>query len=86
MTPDELWEKYSSTLIYRNDGEMKTFQTMDKQDFSFALAEYGAAVRKRDAEICRQECLVDGLDTSDDIAYNLAVSDCAAAISREPLP
>ena len=78
MTPEELWEKYQP---YRS-----AESAMSKTVFLAALAEYGAAVRQRDAEICRQECLVDGLDTSDDIAYNLAVSDCAAAIEKMKLP
>ncbi len=83
MTPEELSERMSVYFVNMPTPEMCHAA---KRDFLVALAEYGAAVRKRDAEICRQECLVDGLDTSDDIAYNLAVSDCAAAISREPLP
>lgn len=80
MKSDELWEKYKrASTVYNLD-------VMTRKDFLAALHEYGQAVRARDAEIARSECLVDGLDTSDDIAYNLAVADCAAAISKEPMP
>lgn len=78
---EELWEKQPGVS---DEGVMLI--AMTKQSFLAALREYGAAVRARDAEIARSECLVDGLDTSDDIAYNLAVADCAAAIVREELP
>lgn len=45
---------------------------MGKSGFLAALAEYGKAVRDGDAEICRETG-----------GY---ADDCAAAISREPLP
>jgi len=68
MNADELWEKYSSPHL----------KFMSKRDFLAALAEYGQAVRDRDAEICRQQ--PDEFQTPDQRL------DCAAAISREPLP
>lgn len=44
-----------------------------KVDFLAALHEYGQEVRRRDAEVC--------VEVSDEIG-----ADCAAAISKEPLP
>lgn len=64
---DELWEKYYSHA-----------RTITRQDFLAALAEYGQAVRDRDAEICRQQ--PDEFQTPDQRL------ECAAAISREPMP
>jgi len=43
MTPDELWEKYSTQGIGAH--------TMYRFQFLAALHEYGQAVRDRDAEI-----------------------------------
>lgn len=60
MTPDELWEKYAID------------EMIDRQPFMTALAEYGQAVRDRDAEIARE--------------YEAQGIACSAAISREPLP
>lgn len=67
MTPEQLWKKHQiRDSIY-------------KEDFLTALAEYGQAVRERDAEICRERA------ERDDHA-KAPYKDCAAAISREPLP
>jgi len=71
MNADELWEKYSSPHL----------KFMSKRDFLAALAEYGQAVRDRDAEIARE--LHSG--EQDDITRD-AKFKSAAAISREPLP
>ena len=71
MTPDELWEKYADMQHMQN-------LYMPKVNFLAALAEYGQAVRDRDAEICRQQ--PDEFQTPDQRL------ECAAAISREPLP
>ena len=71
---DELWQKY------QHDG------WIGPTAFAAALHEYGALVRARDVEVCKEEHLLDPADTSDDIAYDNAVRDCATAISREPLP
>jgi len=68
---DELWEKYAAEFT---DGS----ESMRKRDFLAALAEYGQAVRDRDAEICRQQ--PDEFQTPDQRL------ECAAAISREPMP
>jgi len=72
MNADELWEKYSSPHL----------KFMSKRDFLAALAEYGQFIRDGDAEICKGK--IDPEWPNDDIS-NMA-SDCAAAISREPLP
>jgi len=74
MKADELWDKYA----YRSDSPPHITYTQ----FLAALAEYGQAVRDRDAEICKGK--IDPEWPNDDIS-NMA-SDCAAAISREPLP
>jgi len=71
MTPDELWDKF----MYQSPAA--------KGDFLAALKEYGAAVRKRDAEICRG---LDDVETSPGFYRNANSDDCAAAIEREPLP
>jgi hypothetical protein len=71
MTPDELWEKW----IAIDENKVNAYDT-----FCSLLAEYGAAVRKRDAEICRGQML------RADVRHNHGVFACAAAISREPLP
>lgn len=71
---DELWEKYSKPQMLDNHFH----DVMLEKDFISALAEYGQAVRKKDA----------------DVARNLAVGDLAKtvcdrvadAISMEPLP
>ena len=66
---DEIWEKYEA------------FGRIYYKDFLAALAEYGKAVRDRDAEIARE--LHSG--EQDDITRD-AKFKSAAAISREPLP
>jgi len=76
MKADELWEKYSDVKV------MWDLRRMTQDAFLAALAEYGKAVRNRDAEICKGK--IDPEWPNDDIS-NMA-SDCAAAISREPLP
>jgi len=81
MTPDELWEKYSTPGITG---------VMYESQFLAALAEYGAAVRARDVEICRDRANFFG-DVPDSALIPLhkrereAYRDCAAAIAREPL-
>ena len=72
---EELWEKY----LTRPDGDI---DFVGRADFLAALREYGAAVRARDKELCREK--IDPEWPNDDIS-NMA-SDCAAAIDREPLP
>lgn len=74
MTPNELWEKYRKILALPGT----TLLVVEEKDFLAALAEYGQAVRDRDAEICRQQ--PDEFQTPDQRL------ECAAAISREPLP
>lgn len=72
MTPDELWKKYQVGYAIRKD------------DFLAALKEYGAEVRKRDADKCNKEAkrLADiGFHNESHTASNNA-----AAIAREPLP
>ena len=51
--------------------------SVSKSDFLAAIEEYGQAVRDRDAEICEFALSVD---------RHAGPNDCAAAISREPLP
>lgn len=79
MTPDELWEKHKQQSP---EGEF-----IDKSDFLAALAEYGQAVKGACSDACSDE-KVDAKATGEegDIAYNQACDDCAAAISREPMP
>ena len=72
MTPEELWETYQP---YRS-----AESAMSKTVFLAALAEYGKAVRDRDAEIAR---------TVGDFSvyrYGGKVGIAAVEISREPLP
>ena len=64
MTPDELWEKYADMQHMQN-------LYMPKVNFLAALAEYGAAVRQRDADI------------ASDSAIGSVIAD---TISKEPLP
>lgn len=73
MTPDELWEKYSADFGGCTDGHFSFFKA--------ALSEYGAAIRKRDAEIACK-LFADHYDHSQ---KKVGAMDCAAAISREPL-
>ena len=75
MKADELWEKYSDVKV------MWDLRRMTQDAFLAALAEYGQAVRDRDAEIARE--LHSG--EQDDITRD-AKFKSAAAISREPLP
>lgn len=70
---DELWEKYVSNAFLNRPVRKEV-----KIHFLAALAEYGQAVRDRDAEICRQQ--PDEFQTPDQRL------ECAAAISREPMP
>ena len=85
MSPDELWEKYKQPGKF--DGF--TGDIVCGLDFLAALREYGAAVRKRDAEICRE---VDerGPVCDDPVVFEAihesGEEGCAAAIEREPLP
>lgn len=65
MTPDELWEKHKDDLMFSNHLEVSNAA------FLAALAEYGAAVRQRDAEI------------ASDSAIGSVIAD---TISKEPLP
>jgi len=71
MTTEELWEEYKDEI---------------KAGWIRALKEYGAAVRKRDAEILNNEVKrlneIDGC-YQDDADY---VSSLAAAIEATPLP
>lgn len=77
--PDALWEKYSG------DGYMV------EDEFLAALREYGQAVRKRDAEICRKNAEFFG-NAADSELHPLHVREretyinCAAAIEQEKLP
>lgn len=74
---DELWEKYWDIEAYGQP-------VMTKSDFLAALAEYGKAVRDRDAEICnRLERTGVKCGNGRVIASSI---ECAAAISREPMP
>lgn len=70
---DELWHQHT--------GGMGVYMTYDQ--FLAALHEYGQAVRKRDAEICRGLPMVPGTGLRD---FEPNGGDCAAAISKEPLP
>jgi len=74
MKADELWEKYSAMTRTSEDAVYHA-------DFLAALAEYGQAVRDRDAEICRNasDKWLDGEVRDVIFAVNIA-------ISREPLP
>lgn len=77
MKADELWEKYYSYASMNGD-------YMTKPQFLAALAEYGQAVRDRDAEICnRLERTGVKCGNGRVIASSI---ECAAAISREPMP
>ena len=75
MTKDELWEKYVG------NGVMIT-----RDEFLAALSEYGqhigAAVRKRDAEICRSIFY----DPAWHSELKRGAQNCAAAIEATPLP
>ena len=75
MTPDELWEKYANELLGAQ-------RVMDKSDFLAALAEYGQAVRDRDAGLVMSRAHADPKN----LLRTAIITDCAAAISREPLP
>ena len=76
---EELWRKY------QHDG------WIGPTAFSAAMREYGAAVRKRDAEVCRKSTITD-MRTDDWRveemweAINETVEETAAAIEQEPLP
>ena len=74
---EELWKKYAVT-----DAVTKN-QLITSWAFEAALHEYGALVRKRDAEVCKTE-----ENRLYDIGFNneaYTASVCAAAIEREPL-
>lgn len=80
MTPNELWDKYKQPGKF--DGF--TGDIVCRLDFLAALAEYGKAVRDRDAEICnRLERTGVKCGNGRVIASSI---ECAAAISREPMP
>jgi len=74
MKADELWEKY-----YYADEDCGHMVRRDS--FLAALAEYGQAVRDRDAEIARKNSV-----SGDPQEWISACSDCADAIDYEPLP
>ena len=76
MTPDELWEKYGPP----KDGNSPLY-AQGRIKFLAALKEYGAAVRKRDAEIARELHVGEQDDITRDAKYK-----SAAAIEGEPLP
>jgi len=75
---DELWEKY------KWNSERVPTGLMTRNDFLAALAEYGQFVRDRDAEICNT--LEASGTTRRSGRFIASAVDCAAAISREPLP
>ena len=75
MLADELWEKHCSV-----DG------TVHYQKFIAAIKEAMEAVREKAVAKCMNESLVEPCDTADDIAYDNAVKDCAAAIKQMELP
>ena len=74
MKADELWEKYLTH-------EPQEVSRMYVTGFYAALAEYGQAVRDRDAEIARKNSV-----SGDPQEWISACSDCADAIDYEPLP
>jgi len=74
MKADELFRKYAKH--YGNG-----FELINEDDFLAALAEYGQAVRDRDAEIARKNSV-----SGDPQEWISACSDCADAIDYEPLP
>lgn len=80
MKADELWEKHSKI-----EPGWQTIRKMNKDDFLAALAEYGKAVRDRDAEICKQMFRHWVVAPTFTVTCPTA-NDCAAAISREPMP
>lgn len=87
MTPNELWDKYKQPGKF--DGF--TGDIVCRLDFLAALAEYGQAVRDRDAEICgmstKDILLAAGEMTAQELRTVHAILDSRiAAISREPLP
>ena len=55
---------------------------MYKSDFLAAINEACAAVRARDAEVCRDKETHDITST----VRHITPADCAAAIAKEPLP
>lgn len=67
MKADELWEKYAAEFSSQ-------CYLMTEENFLAALREYGAAVRARDAEICRDD------------GYGQDGHLCANEIEGEPLP
>lgn len=72
MTPDELWEKYLAPVL----GE-----SVLRQPFKDALAEYGEAVRAEAVSVCKEL-----EDKRHGNAHNFACEDCAAAIEKMKLP
>ena len=80
MTPDELWEKYKCIVTHEASGECEYITSMD--DFLAALREYGQAVRNRDAQVCIDRFEADPKN----LLRTAIITDCAAAIEREPLP
>ena len=81
---DELWEKY------KWNSERVPTGLMTRNDFRAALKEYGAEVRKRDAEILKElhaeETMSKHVSRFDLNAARSAIDKCAAAIEGDPLP
>lgn len=70
---EELWEKYCHTHAATHD------KIMTLAGFAYALQEYGAAVRARDAEE------VTNIPAANGYVRGI-LAHAAAAIEREPLP
>ena len=72
MTPEQLWGKHLHNDMYAT-----------KAGFLAALAEYGQAVRDRDAEIATDSTAHTAYQSKECYRFSSYI---AAAISREPLP
>lgn len=57
-----------------------------REDVATAYAAGVAAERERCAKVCEAEKLTEPVSSADDIAYNMAVNDCAAAIRKGETP
>ena len=77
---EELAAKALGNAVWSVDGPNFRQQVID------ALREYGAAVRKRDAELCRAEIAPGASKSEFEAGSNTGCHLCAAAIDREPLP
>lgn len=76
---DELWEKCHTKV------GVDSWEVVDKDDFLSALCEYGEAVRAGAVKECQRAGKPVG--AGDGNTYIPGTSaDCAAAISRMPLP